>query len=98
MAEAKWLDPKLQDTVRYMLGNQYLLFGDPRDALDTVDPVPPGVGHVQCLLHAVAADALWKLERKEEARARARIAIDVSPTDERRAQLSEHFDHMLRSG
>ena len=83
---------------RYMLGNQYLLFGDARDALETVDPVPEGVGHLQRLLHAVAAEALWKLEQRDEARTRARVAVDASPNDERRAELSKQLAHILGTG
>jgi predicted RNA polymerase sigma factor len=85
------------DVSRYMLANQYLLFGDPRDALETVDPIPAGVGHVQCLLHAVAAQAFWKLARRDESRTAARNAIAACPTDERRAELSEQLKHIRDS-
>lgn len=61
---------------RYMLANQYLIFGDPRDALETADPIPQGVGHVQCLLHGVVAEAHWKLEQRDEARTAAKRAIE----------------------
>jgi tetratricopeptide (TPR) repeat protein len=80
---------------RYMLANQYRLFGDPRDALEIAEPIPAGVGHVQCLLHTVVADSLWKLERHAEARAAAKNAIAASPTDDRRTQLAEELNHIL---
>ena len=64
LEEARRLrEPGTEGVSRYMLGNQYLLFGDARDALETVEPVPEGVGHLQCLLHSVAAEALWKVEK-----------------------------------
>ena len=61
-------------------------------------PVPPGMGHVQCLLHAITAQALWKLERRDEARAAARNAIAACPTVDRRTQLSEQLDFILVTG
>jgi Flp pilus assembly protein TadD len=99
MEAAQRMRPEMSavGVARYMLANQYLLYGDPRDALETVGPVPAGTGHVQCLLHAVAAEALWKLERKDEARERASDAIDASPTDERRKQLSSQLAHILNA-
>jgi len=83
---------------RYMLANQYLLFGDPRDALAEAEPVPAGVGHIQCLLHSVAAQALWKLGRRDEARVAARQAMDTSPTAERRADMTRDLAHLLIAG
>jgi hypothetical protein len=53
------------------------------------------VGHVQCLLHAVAAQALWKLQRREEARTAAHDAIAACPTDDRRMQLSDELGYIL---
>jgi hypothetical protein len=49
--------------VRYMLANQFLMFGEPRNAIANAEPVPPGSRDVQCLLHSVVAQALWKLDR-----------------------------------
>ena len=83
---------------RYMLANQYLLFGDPRDALAEADPVPAGTGHVQCLLHSIAAQALWKLGRRDEAQVAAQQARDTSPTSERRADMTRDLAHMLGAG
>jgi hypothetical protein len=99
LAEAQQMFPQAPqlDVSRYMLGNQYLLFGDPRDALKTVNPIPDGSGHVQCLMHAVAAQALWKLERRDEACASAKSAMVACPTDDRRAQLSEELSDILGS-
>ncbi len=65
---------------RFMLANQLLVFGDPQEALAETDPVPAGAGHVQCLLHFVAAQALWKLGRSEEAKSAAQLAIETAPT------------------
>ena len=82
-----------------MLANQFLIFGDPLEALREVDPIPPGSGHVQCLLRAVAAQALWKLGRRDEAREAAWAAIDAAPTDERRASLkAEELEEILTTG
>ena len=53
---------------RYILANQYLCYGDPSQALAEAQPVPSGVGHSQCLLHSVAAQALWKLSRARRER------------------------------
>lgn len=78
-----------------MLANQHLIFGDPKDALAEATPVPAGTGHVQCLLHAIVAHALWKLERRDEARTAAHDAIDACPTDDRRTQLSDELDYIL---
>jgi hypothetical protein len=62
-----------------------------------VNPIPAGGGHVQCLLHAVAAEALWKLARREEARVSAQSAIAACPTDDRRSELNEQLSYILRS-
>jgi tetratricopeptide (TPR) repeat protein len=83
---------------RYMLASQLLLFGDPRDALAEADPVPPGTGHVQCLLHSVSAQALWKLGRRDEALRAARRAMDTAPTAERRADMTRDLDHIVSAG
>lgn len=83
---------------RYMLANQYLLFGDPRDALAETDPIPAGVGHVQCLLHSIAAQALWKLGRRAEAEVAARQAMDACPTEERVADMTRDLAHILKAG
>lgn len=83
---------------RYMLATQYLDFGDPRDALAETEPVPVGVGYVQCLLHSVSAQALWKLGRRNEAQVVARRAMDAAPTDERRADMAEDLAHILNAG
>ena len=80
---------------RFMLANQYLLFGDPRDALAEAEPVPNGVGHVQCLLHSIAAQALSKLGRSDEARAAARRAMDAAPTAARRTDPTRNLGTLL---
>jgi len=80
---------------RYVLANQYLLFGDPRDALEVIEVIPAGIGHTQSLLHGVVAEALWKLDRRDEARVAARRAIETAPTDDRRAAASAHLDFIL---
>jgi hypothetical protein len=87
------------DVARYMLANQHLVYGDPSVALSECSPIPPGVGHVECLLHAVAAGALWELDRRDEALRAARRAVEASPTtDERRAALSEQLGYILGAG
>jgi tetratricopeptide (TPR) repeat protein len=83
---------------RYMLANQFLIFGDPRDALREVEPIPSGTGHVQCLLRSVAAQALWKLDRRDEAQQAARAALDAAPTDERRDSLKQDLKGVLDAG
>jgi predicted RNA polymerase sigma factor len=83
---------------RYMLASQFLIFGDPRDALREVEPIPAGAGHVQCLLRSVAAQALWKLNRPEEAREAACAALEAAPTDERRESLKEELKDVLVAG
>jgi tetratricopeptide (TPR) repeat protein len=101
LAEARRAGPTRPEVAvaRYMLANQFLIFGDPLEALREVDPIPPGAGHVQCLLRAVAAQALWKLGRHDEAREAARAAIDAAPTDERRASLKEEeLEEILTAG
>jgi Flp pilus assembly protein TadD len=75
------------NTHRYLLANQYLNFGDPEQALAVINVVPPGEGHIQCLLHALAAKALWALGRPDEARRAAAEALIAAPTDERRLEL-----------
>ena len=98
LIEARRVGPSRPEVAaaRYMLGNQFLVYGDPLDALREVEPIPPGSGHVQCLLHCVAAQALWKLARHDEARMAARSAIDAAPTDERRSYLTQELGHMLK--
>jgi predicted RNA polymerase sigma factor len=44
----------------------------------------------------VAAQALWKLGRHEDARGAAKSAIDAAPTDDRRSNLTEELAHILR--
>jgi len=80
---------------RYMLANQELLHGDPSDALAEAIPVPDGPGHVECLLHSVVAEALWKLNRGDESRRAAQRALAASPTDERRSELAIGLAHIL---
>ena len=80
---------------RYMLANQALVHGDLADALAEASPIPDGQGHVECLLHSVAAQALWKLNRGDESRQAARRAIAASPTDERRSELAIDLEHIL---
>ena len=75
------------DAARYFLSYQFLLHGAPEQALAEADPVPEGVGHAQCLLHSVTAQALWKLSRHEDAVVAARHAIAAAPTEERRSEL-----------
>jgi tetratricopeptide (TPR) repeat protein len=83
------------DVARYSLGYQYLLHGSPEQALAEAQPVSPGIGHVQCLLHSVAAQAYWKLSRREEAVTAARKAIESAPTEERRSELSLELARIL---
>jgi hypothetical protein len=80
---------------RCMLANQFLIFGDPLDALREVEPIPAGAGHVQCLLRSVAAQAFWKLDRRPEAREAALAALDAAPTKERLASLKEELEGIL---
>lgn len=80
---------------RYMLANQLLCFGNPADALSEATPVPDGIGHTECLLHSVAAQALWKLDRHVEAQQSARHALAASPTDKRRSGLTEELAQIL---
>ncbi len=82
---------------RYMVANQALLFGDAADALDQADPVPEGTGHVQCLLKSIAAQALWKLNRLDEARLAAKRALDIAPTLDRRRSLADELADILSS-
>jgi tetratricopeptide (TPR) repeat protein len=100
LAEVRRLGPTRSEVAvaRYMLANQFLIFGDPHEALREVEPIPPGAGHVQCLLRSVAAQALWKLDRRDEARDAARVAMDAAPTDERRASLKEELEDILVAG
>jgi tetratricopeptide (TPR) repeat protein len=100
LAEVRRLAPNRPEVAvaRYMLANQFLIFGDPRQALGEVEPIPPGAGHVQCLLRSVAARALWKLDRRDEARLAARAALDAAPTDERRTSLKEELEGILIAG
>jgi Flp pilus assembly protein TadD len=83
---------------RYMLANQYLLFGDPLDALAEAEPISAGKGHLQCLLHSVSAEALWKLGRQDEAQLAAQRAMDAAPTDERRSDVARDLAHILNAG
>ena len=84
-------------TSRYMLANQQLVHGDPAEALAEAIPIPDGQGHVECLLHSVVAQALWKLNRGDESRQAAQRAIAASPTDERRSALAIDLEHILET-
>jgi tetratricopeptide (TPR) repeat protein len=90
--------PGVVGAARYMLANQYLLFGGPRDALAEAEPVPPETGHIQCLLHSISAQALWKLGRPDEAQVAAQQAMETSPTAERRADMTRDLAHILGAG
>lgn len=81
---------------RYLLANQHVNFGTPAQALTVVGRVPPGVGHVQCLLHTTVARALWALSRPEEARKVAADALAAAPTDERRSEAAPNLAQYLR--
>jgi hypothetical protein len=83
---------------RYALANQALIFGDPTDALAEAHPIPEGIGHVQCLLHSVTAQALWKLDRSAEAQLAAAASINAAPTPDRRSDVTEQLGHILRAG
>jgi hypothetical protein len=83
---------------RYMLAKQHLVYGNPSDALSQAEPVPAGSGQIQCLLHAIVAQALWKLNRHDEARSAAKLAIDAAPTDERRSNLTQDLKDILIAG
>ncbi len=74
-----------------------LNFGDPLEALAETIPAFGGQGHVECLLHSVAARALWKLGRLAEARQAAAEALAAAPNDERRSDLSSELEHMFRA-
>jgi hypothetical protein len=84
-------------THRYILANQYVNFGDPEQALAVIQVVPPGVGHVQCLLHITAAKALGALGRHDEARRAAAEALAAAPTDERRSDVLSELGAILES-
>ncbi|MGB7813378.1 MAG: hypothetical protein WBP56_19850 [Polyangia bacterium] len=83
---------------RYMLANQLLLHGEPEEALAEAEPVPAGNGHLQCLLHSVAAQAYWKLSHREKAAEAARKALETSPTQDRRTELVQQLVHILDAG
>jgi tetratricopeptide (TPR) repeat protein len=99
LEEARYLgaDRSAVGVSRYMLSNQHLIFGSPADALAVAEPVPPGVGHVQCLLHLVAAQALWKLSRHDAARQAARDALASSPTGDRTSMITDELQKILWS-
>jgi len=78
-----------------MLANQYLIFGDPANALAEAMPIPEGVGHVECLLLSIVAQALWKLDRRAEAQTAAESALAAAPTDERLTELRGQLAHVL---
>jgi hypothetical protein len=83
---------------RYALANQALIFGDPNHALAETHPTPEGQGHVQSLLHSVAAQALWKLDRRAEARLAAEASVNAAPTPDTRSDLTARLGHILRAG
>ena len=82
---------------RYFLANHHVNFGEPERALAVIQVVPPGVGHVRCLLHITAAKALWALGHQEDARRAAADALAAAPTDERRADVRADVGEMLES-
>jgi predicted RNA polymerase sigma factor len=98
LAEARRVSDLAADVYRYFSANQYLVFGDPSDALSEAERVPAGAGHVQCVLHSVCAEALWKMGRQDEARAAAQRAMDTAPTAERRADTERDLAHILNAG
>jgi tetratricopeptide (TPR) repeat protein len=82
---------------RHFLANQYLNFGNPEQAIAVIEVVPPGVGHVQCLLHILSAKALWALGRQEEARRERAEALAAAPNDERRSEVVSELDNIWDS-
>jgi len=100
LAEAKKIRTSTAaiDAARYFLAYQHLLYGAPNEALAESEPLPSGIGHSQCLLHSVAAQALWKLSRHDEAVLSARQAIEAAPTEEPRSELSLELAAILGAG
>lgn len=100
LAEAVRSNPtgKQVEIARYMLANQHVVYGEAEAALATAEPVPPGSGHVQCLLHSVVARAQWRLNRREEAKASAQRALDTSPTATRTASIITELEDILTDG
>lgn len=99
LAEARSMGPDRLEVgaCRYMLANQCLIYGDPAEALAEALPVSKGGGHVQCLLHAVAAHALWKQGQRSEAQSAARRALDACPTEARTTEIGEQLAYVLEA-
>ncbi|MEY4547167.1 MAG: hypothetical protein RL685_3362 [Pseudomonadota bacterium] len=96
LSEARRAGPsEAVEVARYMLANQHLFYGDPRDAVAVAEPVPSGIGHTQCLLSSVAALAHWKLGNHDEATVAAQHALDTAPTDDRKKSLAEELQGIL---
>ena len=82
---------------RYELARQLLAYGDPEEVLRLVYPIPEGSGHVQSELHAVAAQALWKVDYRKDARLAAQDAIVAATTGEMRSALTVELRTILES-
>jgi hypothetical protein len=80
---------------RYMLGKDLLLQGYAEDALIEVEFASARGGPCQHLLCAVAAEALWRLDRPEDSRAAAARALTSAPSDAEGWFIGQQLGYIL---
>lgn len=76
---------------RYFLAEHLLGHQEPQLALDTLQPSMLNGIELEWLLHYSKAFALQALERGEEARAEATLALETVRSDEKRKELADLF-------
>jgi predicted RNA polymerase sigma factor len=80
---------------RYLLCEHLLKMNEAEEALVVIEPVL--YSQQQWLARVVQADALWSLERREESRAAAGLALDLASSEKKRANVRERLAHILNS-
>lgn len=76
---------------RYFLGEHLLKMNQHEKALSVVEPSIGKSDIGNCLLRVIEASALWRLNRKDDARDSAKLAIECAPNDEKKEMLERRF-------
>jgi tetratricopeptide (TPR) repeat protein len=80
---------------RYFLADHLVKHNDPTRALEVVRPSLAAGGKAEWILRVVEAEALVALGRASEASGAAARAIELAPSDAKRAELRERFTSWL---
>ena len=76
---------------RYFLGEHLLKMNQYQKALSVVEPSIGKSNIGNWLLRVIEASALWRLNRKDDARSSAKLAIESTPNEDRKKVLKHRF-------